>query len=228
MPETTPFSTVSKRLFELKHQIGGMEPTPTNLAEAVYALCDACESLAAVCEGFEKQTLAIIGNRGEPSQSQDMLAARVAMLADMLDYAARAMECPSAADLQAVARQCRREAEAGREDRLAAGYRATPKLRDVQARREAFVDQLAAGLDPSARKEFSDAYRRILLLSMERCGMTEYPPVRGEPDYDRASGDMVCSMCDCHYHEHPLDWRLIGYGNVPFLVVLCDGSRVKL
>lgn len=114
MPETTPFSAAAQRFADLKHQVGGMEPTPANLAEAVHALCDACESLAAVCHGFEKQTLAIIGNSGTITVEK-MLAARVAMLADMLDYAARAMECPSAADLRAVAEQCRREAEAGRE-----------------------------------------------------------------------------------------------------------------
>lgn len=67
-----------------------------------------------------------------------------------------------------------------------------------------------------------------LARAMEICGMTEIPAVMGDPNGTRASGDCVCDRCGQKFLKHPLDWRVIGYGDRPFLHILCDGSRVKL
>lgn len=91
-----------------------------------------------------------------------------------------------------------------------------------------FLDELAESLDLSARSEFGEIERLILARSMKHCGMVEYPPVVGDPNGLRADGSMICTRCNRDYFSHPMDWRVIGYGNVPFLNVLCDGSRVKL
>lgn len=58
--------------------------------------------------------------------------------------------------------------------------------------------------------------------------MSHYPPLSGDPSGERCSGDMLCDVCGQEYTVHPMDWRVIGYGDVPFLNVLCDGRRVKL
>jgi hypothetical protein len=91
-----------------------------------------------------------------------------------------------------------------------------------------YIRGLAARLDPAAQAEFGEIERLILKRSMIACGMEEYPPVRGDSTGARASGDMVCKICLQTYAAHPMDWRVIGYGDVPFLNVLCNGSRVKL
>lgn len=64
--------------------------------------------------------------------------------------------------------------------------------------------------------------------SMAACGMTEYPPVSGDPDGMRCDGRMLCERCGQDYYSHPMDWRVPGYDDRPFLHVLCDGRRVKL
>lgn len=92
----------------------------------------------------------------------------------------------------------------------------------------AFISQLAASLDPGARGEFTEIEKMMLAKYMSLCGMIRYPFVRGNPDGERACGDVVCTICHNKYRMHPLDWRVIGYGNRPFLNVLCDGHRVKL
>ena len=91
-----------------------------------------------------------------------------------------------------------------------------------------FLDKLIASLDPQVRQEFREIEQCMLVRSMDACGMEGYPPVVGPKEGERASGDMVCEQCGLEYAAHPLDWRVIGYGNVPFLNVLCDGRRVKL
>ena len=63
---------------------------------------------------------------------------------------------------------------------------------------------------------------------MDACGMEKYPALVGPREGERTSGDMICEHCGLEYGAHPLDWRVIGYGNTPFLNVLCDGRRVKL
>lgn len=99
-----------------------------------------------------------------------------------------------------------------------------------------FVDYLAASLDIAAREQFRPLERLALLRSLEKCGMTEYPratSVNGawpneDGHWSRASGECTCEVCGREYREHPMDWRIIEYGNRPFLNVLCDGRRVKL
>lgn len=41
-------------------------------------------------------------------------------------------------------------------------------------------------------------------------------------NFVRADGDCICHGCECSYSSHPHDQA------VPWLTVLCDGSRVKL
>lgn len=91
-----------------------------------------------------------------------------------------------------------------------------------------FVRQLASALDSKARTEFGEIEQMILRSSMDLCGMTEYPPVSDDEHGERVDGSMICDRCDQEYAVHPMDWRVIGYGDVPFLNVLCDGRRVKL
>lgn len=90
-----------------------------------------------------------------------------------------------------------------------------------------FIQQLAASLDPATREEFGPIEQEILRRSMDTVNMERYPAVRGDPHGERASGDYLC-VCGQPYFAHPMDWRVIGYGHVPFLNVLCDGRRVKL
>jgi hypothetical protein len=91
-----------------------------------------------------------------------------------------------------------------------------------------FVRAFAATLDPAARAEFGEIEQMLLARSMAACGMSEYPAVTGDEQGERSYGECVCDRCGEEYFTHPMDWRVIGYGNVPFLNVLCDGRRVKL
>ena len=93
---------------------------------------------------------------------------------------------------------------------------------------ESFIASLFVSLDTKARSEFSDIEQFTLKRAMEACGMSRYPPLSGDPCGERCSGDMLCDLCGREYAAHPMDWRVIGYGDVPFLNVLCDGRRVKL
>ena len=83
-------------------------------------------------------------------------------------------------------------------------------------------------IEPTAVFNFGPMEKVCLIRSMRACNMTEYPPVSGDPDGERVSGQLICEKCGKDYYSHPMDWRVIGYGNVPFLNVLCDGRRVKL
>lgn len=83
-------------------------------------------------------------------------------------------------------------------------------------------------LDKSALEEFGPLDRFSLDQSMTLCKMHGYPPLVGDPGGERVSGAMICETCGQTYLKHPLDYRVIGHGNVPFLNVLCDGRRVKL
>jgi len=49
-----------------------------------------------------------------------------------------------------------------------------------------------------------------------------------EPDFTRASGECICPHCQKPYYKHPFDWDVLGYDGLPFLRMLCDGTRVKL
>lgn len=89
------------------------------------------------------------------------------------------------------------------------------------------IDDLAASLDPRAKAEFTEIERTILTRQLVTCGLSELPEWNGREDR-YASGDCLCPVCQQEYAKHPADWRVIGYGNVPFLNILCDGTRVKL
>jgi len=91
-----------------------------------------------------------------------------------------------------------------------------------------FISQLVASLDPVTRQAFGPMEQFSLEKSLTRCGMTCYPPAPEHEVFDRADGLVFCNTCGQEYAQHPMDWRVIGYGNVPFLNVLCDGRRVKL
>lgn len=55
-----------------------------------------------------------------------------------------------------------------------------------------------------------------------------FKQVQVYPDYRRASGRSVCSTCGKLFFDHPKDHYLLGYGDIPYLNVLCTGERVKL
>jgi len=100
--------------------------------------------------------------------------------------------------------------------------------RRIRADRRFEVEHLAALMEPAVWQKFTEVEKLNLIRHMERVGMVRLPAVCGDPNGERASGEAVCSECGHPYGVHPPDWRLIGYGNVPFLTVLCDGRRVKL
>jgi hypothetical protein len=91
-----------------------------------------------------------------------------------------------------------------------------------------YLEDLAARFGAAAGGQFGEFERLILKRAMAACGMVEYPAVSGDPNGERTAADMVCGVCGRQYAAHPMDWRVIGYGDVPFLNVLCDGQRVKL
>ena len=87
---------------------------------------------------------------------------------------------------------------------------------------------LLMSMDKAARLEFREFEQLTLRRSMALCGMSELPEVTGEPNGERCSGQTICEKCGQDYFSHPMDWRQIGYGNVPFNNILCSGKRVKL
>ena len=91
-----------------------------------------------------------------------------------------------------------------------------------------FFNSIEKLLDKLALKEFGPIQRTILYTRMKACGLESYPEVIGDPNGERCSGESICLICQNPYRYHPQDYRLIGYGNVPFLRILCDGRRVKL
>lgn len=90
------------------------------------------------------------------------------------------------------------------------------------------INLLVSQMDPATRAKFRDPERFMLAKSMERCRMSALPEVTGDPAGDRCCGSMICERCGQNYYVHPMDWRVIGHGDVPFLNIICDGSRVKL
>ena len=44
----------------------------------------------------------------------------------------------------------------------------------------------------------------------------------------RASGDAICEICQKEFREHPVDEGQLSYSGDPFLLILCNGDRVKL
>ena len=92
----------------------------------------------------------------------------------------------------------------------------------------AFILQISDQLPAMAVPFFGLEQHRQLLIAMNNCKLLSYPEVTGDPNGIRASGLSVCPQCHQNYFDHPKDWRLVGYSFVPFLRVLCDGTRVKL
>lgn len=90
------------------------------------------------------------------------------------------------------------------------------------------TEKIAASLDPKALAEFGQFEGIAVDLAMKACQMTELPEPIGDPHGERCSGLMICERCGRSYNHHPADWRVIGYGDVPYLNILCDGRRVKL
>lgn len=88
------------------------------------------------------------------------------------------------------------------------------------------IERLQESMSPEVKAEFGPIDRVVLRKAMYRCNMDRLPEPNGVDE--RAAGDCICDVCGNAYLHHPLDWRLIGYGDVPFVHVLCDGSRVKL
>lgn len=88
------------------------------------------------------------------------------------------------------------------------------------------IEDLRAQMDFRTLCEFREPERIMLKRSMRICGMESLPVPIG--DGDRVSGEMICDKCGQDYYHHPAEWRKVGYGNVPFLNVLCDGRLVKL
>lgn len=68
--------------------------------------------------------------------------------------------------------------------------------------------------------------RWALKQALIRCNMQVYP--KYTHDWKSASGDCVCEKCGHIYYDHPSDWRDVGKDGLPYLKVICDGTRVKL
>lgn len=87
MPDVTPFSAVRESCRELRHQIGGMKPTPRNLVESLAAAVEAIDRLAAMCEAFEHSISrlcldAIAAAKPGPSPAADGVTVYVRLSAD--------------------------------------------------------------------------------------------------------------------------------------------------
>lgn len=90
------------------------------------------------------------------------------------------------------------------------------------------VAELLAGMTEDEQQQFRAPEQWHLKSAMQSCGMSRLPDPTGDVDLSHCSGEMICDKCGQQYFIHPMDWRELGYGNVPFLFILCDGRRVKL
>jgi hypothetical protein len=88
------------------------------------------------------------------------------------------------------------------------------------------IIKLLKTLDELAFEQFGRPQQIQLRMALIRCRMSDLPEPVGE--WERASGDSVCPVCNEYFGAHPMDWREIGCGDVPFLKILCNGRRVKL
>lgn len=48
------------------------------------------------------------------------------------------------------------------------------------------------------------------------------------PKFRRASGEVVCRVCNKTYYKHPFAMEHLDYQDEPFLHRLCNGDLVKL
>ena len=55
-----------------------------------------------------------------------------------------------------------------------------------------------------------------------------FKQVHEPSEWFHASGDCLCSVCGKEYREHPRDYGQVDWEGIPFLRVLCNGSRMKL
>ena len=90
------------------------------------------------------------------------------------------------------------------------------------------IQSLLRGMNSIEREQFREPDQRSLKEAMRFCGMTALPNSAAPEEFQLGHSESECSVCGKLYCQHPFDWRVIGYGNVPFLNVLCDGRRVKL
>lgn len=93
---------------------------------------------------------------------------------------------------------------------------------------DAVVAGLLRNMNAAEREQFRQPDQHVFKAAMRFCGMTALPVSPAPEDFQRADMNSECSVCGKQYGVHPFDWRVIGYGDVPFLNVLCDGRRVKL
>ncbi len=91
---------------------------------------------------------------------------------------------------------------------------------------EEAVKQLIPQLELEALAEFREPEKFMFKKAMETCGMLHLPVPVG--DGIRCSGECICDGCGQEFFKHPFEWRKVGFGNVPFLNILCDGTLVKL
>lgn len=95
-------------------------------------------------------------------------------------------------------------------------------------RLKTYIDEVAGQMPIRVRENFRRPERIMLRMQLQACGLMRLPDLAGCANGERASGEMICDRCGRIYYDHPMDWRVIGYGDVPFLKILCDGRRVKL
>jgi len=91
-----------------------------------------------------------------------------------------------------------------------------------------YVAHLLGLMMPATREQFRELELRALCRALQVCNLVKLPDVTGDPLGERAGGDARCPICSQTSLSHPLDWRQIGYGDVPYNHILCDGRRVKL
>jgi hypothetical protein len=98
--------------------------------------------------------------------------------------------------------------------------------KQIDLRIEETIVELAAGMEVDVLLNFGEVQRYMLKKQMQKCEMTSLPEPIG--DGLRASGECVCETCGQLFFDHPDEWRRVGFGEVPFLNILCDGTLVKL
>ena len=68
------------------------------------------------------------------------------------------------------------------------------------------------------------AQRKPIKMALKEGLMLEVEPVKTY----RASGDAICEACGKEFRKHPADMDQLSYTGDPYLLILCNGDRVKL
>lgn len=84
---------------------------------------------------------------------------------------------------------------------------------------DVLVQVLMMALGDPANEAFRTAFEEAFGL--------EEPEGTGIDDFVRASGDAICGNCGQPYKRHAFDYSELCDG-VPYLNVICDGTKVKL